>query len=57
MYELAVEGARRKICEMHMPAKQRMQVLRELGVSKGEIREVIRVTNVARKQHQRTNKL
>ena len=56
-YELAVEGARRNIIEMHMPAKRRKEVLREWGVSKAEIREVIKATNVARKQRQQTNKL
>lgn len=57
-YEQAVEGVRRTCrAEIRIPASRRMEVLRQLGVSRGEIQEAVKEVNLARKQRQRTNEL
>ena len=57
-YEQAVEETRRTCrAEIRVPPSRRMEVLRQLGVSRGEIQEVIKAVNAARKQRQRTNEL
>ncbi len=56
-YEQAVEGVRRNGGEMRMPPSRRLHVLRQLGVSKEEIKECMKATIVAKKQRQRTNEL
>ena len=57
-YEQAVEGVRRTCrAEIRIPASRRMEVLRQLGVSRGEIQDIVKEVNMARKQRQRTNEL